>query len=114
MHEQGLCHTLLRRVLDIAAQYHARKIVSVEVTLGPWSGIQEAQLRHAFDEARSDTIAADARLRVVHDRAVVNCLDCGQSGTTDAAQLLCPQCQSERVRILNGSEMMITDIELVN
>lgn len=114
MHEQGLCRNLVQRVLDIAGEYQARRIISVEVTLGPWSGIHEAQLRDAFDKACSGTLADQARLRVINDRAIVSCLECGHSGTTDAAQLQCPRCHSEQVRILNGNEIMITDIELVN
>lgn len=114
MHEHGLCRSLLQRVLDIGRQHHARRIVSVEVTLGPWSGIHEAQLQHAFDEVRNGTIAAQAQLHIVSGKAVVHCLDCRQTAPVDARELRCPHCHSERVRVLNGTEMLITDIELVN
>ncbi len=67
MHEASLMRGLLRKVLEIAAEQDARRVVALEVRLGALSHMSAAHFQEHFDVAAAGTIAAGARIDAVEE-----------------------------------------------
>lgn len=72
MHEMSLCEGMLQIIDRQAALNGFRKVVSLRIELGEFSGACEDSLRFCFPLAAKGTVAADAVLEFVHspDRAL--------------------------------------------
>jgi hydrogenase nickel incorporation protein HypA/HybF len=64
MHESGVIEELLGKVESAAKANAAKKVVTVEVSLGPLAGIEAEHLRQHFVIAAVGTLAEGAELRV--------------------------------------------------
>ncbi len=65
MHEMSLINDLLRKIMRVAEEHGARRIVGVKVELGALSHLSADHFREHFDEAAVGTPAAGARLDIV-------------------------------------------------
>lgn len=71
MHESGMIEDLITKVEALARENAARRVLAVEVSIGPLAAIQADHLREHFLVACRGTLAEGAELRVreVPDRA---------------------------------------------
>ncbi len=60
MHEAWLMRDLMRKVLEVAAQQGASRVVSVTVRLGALSHLDAAHFKEHFDQAAAGTVADGA------------------------------------------------------
>ncbi|MEX2480651.1 MAG: hydrogenase maturation nickel metallochaperone HypA [Gammaproteobacteria bacterium] len=65
MHEASLMRDLMARLLTVAAQRGARRVVTVTVRLGALSHMSPAHFREHFEQAARGTIAAGAALETI-------------------------------------------------
>jgi hydrogenase nickel incorporation protein HypA/HybF len=65
MHESGLIEDLLGKVEAVARQHSARKVVRIEVSIGPLAAIEPEHLREHFAMAAAGTVAEGAELEVI-------------------------------------------------
>lgn len=112
MHESSLCRGLLERVLEIARRKHAAAITSIDVEVGPLSGIDPAQVADAFPHVSAGTPAQSARLAVTLGPLTVRCLACSAESEATPECLDCRRCGSEETQLLHGTDMMITNVGL--
>ena len=64
MHEFSLIKDLIRKILTIAREQKAKKVVGVTVKLGALSHISPDHFREHFVHASQETIAEGARLNI--------------------------------------------------
>lgn len=67
MHESGLIQPLVARVLEVASEAGARRVLRVTLRLGALCPLSRAHLAAHFREATAGTVAADAALEVVNE-----------------------------------------------
>lgn len=67
MHEASLMRDLMRRILDVAAQQGASRVVALHVRLGALSHMDGEHFRYHFEHAAAGTIAAGAEVHAVVD-----------------------------------------------
>ena len=96
MHEQSIVESLLRLVLDRARKADARKIISIHLVVGDYTGIEEDAVNFYFGFLSKDTIAAGAGIHY----------------TQVPAQLRCPECHGKRVEIVGGRELYIENMKV--
>jgi hydrogenase nickel incorporation protein HypA/HybF len=65
MHEMSLINDLMRKIMRVADEHGARRIVGLKVELGALSHLSAAHFREHFEEAAAGTPAAGARLDIV-------------------------------------------------
>ena len=112
MHELSVCQGLLRQVEDIALQHGAHKVKSIEVKVGPLSGVEPTLLKQAFPLVSESTIAARAELRTIAGDVRVRCDACGNESDVSAARLVCSYCGDWHTRVISGDELVLTKVEL--
>lgn len=112
VHELAICQGLIRAVDDLAARNGAGRVRSVQLEIGPLSGVEAPLLERAWSVARLGTIAEEAPLKVTLMPIIVRCAECEHQGEARINRLLCPACGSWRVTILSGGELRLTSIDI--
>jgi len=112
MHEMSVCLNLLEMIGRIAAEDGATRVASVEVSIGPLSGVEPGLLARAFEAARRGTVAETARLDVEATGIVVSCAECGRLTEASLTMLTCGHCGNGQTEIRSGRELFLKSVEL--
>lgn len=113
MHEESLARSLLQRTAELCQLHKARSVVSVRVSCGPLSGVEPVQLQDAFERLRSAWPACQTAALILENPGMpAHCESCDHRFPVINFRFLCPECNSGRVRLLDGDCLRILDVEL--
>lgn len=112
MHELAVCQGLLGEAARIAGQHGAARVTRLFVEIGDLSGVESELLERAFTVARAGTLAEEATLVLVRVPPRVRCTACGAETQVPANGLRCGVCDTWRVRVIDGEELILKRIEL--
>lgn len=113
MHEASIALSVLKTVTEECRQRGFTTIESVRLKIGKGSGVLPEALTFAFDIAKANSIAKEARLDIDLIPVGGNCHNCGATFETEERFLLaCPQCSDHNFTINQGYEMNIIDMEV--
>jgi hydrogenase nickel incorporation protein HypA/HybF len=111
MHEMGITTGILETALDAAEEAGASRITEIRISVGELTEIMEFALQFAFESLTPGTMAEGAVLVVENIPARSHCNDCGTDYFHDRFQMLCPECDSLNITLLQGRELRIDSIE---
>jgi len=114
MHEMGITQGILESSFDAARNAGAVRITEIHVSIGELTEIVEFSLQFAFEALSPGTMAEGAVLVVNHVGARSHCNVCGTDFEHDRFQMLCPECDSFDVALLQGRELQIDSIETLD
>ncbi len=112
MHELSIVESLLNLALQNAEKAHARKIVSIRLVVGDYTGVMEDAVNLYFGFLSKDTIAAGARIQYTHVTGQLRCRDCDLLFPLQHRNYVCPECEGKRVEIVGGRELYIENMEI--
>ncbi len=112
MHELSVCQALISQVEHIARQHHATAIRTVNVRIGPLSGVEPDLLMQAFPLASAGTVAQDSRLEIERLPVRVRCESCGAETVAELNRLVCGACGDWHTQLLSGDEMLLASVGL--
>jgi hydrogenase nickel incorporation protein HypA/HybF len=112
MHEQSIVASLLNLALENAKKADARKIVSINLVVGDYTGVVEDAVNFYFGFLSKDTIAAGAKINYTHVTGQMRCRDCDILFPLQKRDYQCPQCNGKRVEIVGGRELYIENMEV--
>jgi hydrogenase nickel incorporation protein HypA/HybF len=112
MHEMGITQGILASALDAAESAGAQRISEIRISVGELTEVMEFALQFAFESLTPGTLAEGATLTVTHVGARSRCNTCGAEYDHDRFQMLCPECDSMDVVLLQGRELQIDSIEV--
>jgi hydrogenase nickel incorporation protein HypA/HybF len=112
MHELSVCQALVQQLEAVSAANGHGAVELARLRIGPLSGVEAGLLRRAFPIAAAGTVAAGAELVIAAAPIVVHCNECGASSEVAANRMLCGACNSFRVRMVSGDEMLLESVEL--
>lgn len=113
MHELAVCQSLLREVERAAQAHGSSEVATVEIAIGPLSGVEPALLARAFEFARLGTLAARAALAIEATPVSVWCGRCEHASTVAANALLCARCGGWQVQLRSGDELLLKRVQLM-
>ncbi len=111
MHEMGITQGILEASLEAAQEAGADRITEIRVSVGELTEVVEFALQFAFEALTPGTIAEGAALVVTHIEPRSRCNECGVEYVHDRFTMLCPECGSLNVTLLQGRELRIDSIE---
>lgn len=111
MHEMGICQGILDASFEAAEAAQATRIREIRISVGELTEVQEFALQFAFESLTPGTMAEGATLTVVEIPAKSRCNECGTEYEHDRFQMVCPQCSSFDVQLLQGRELQIDEID---
>jgi len=112
MHELSVCQALIGHVQDVAREHQATAVKTVNVRIGPLSGVEPDLLVQAFPLAAAGTVAEAAQLVIESLPIRVRCDTCGAETAAAANRLLCGACGDWHTRLVSGDEMLLASVEL--
>jgi hydrogenase nickel incorporation protein HypA/HybF len=112
MHEMAVTESILRITLEHAQRNKAARVTAINIKLGQLASLVDDSIRFYWDLIAADTIAEKAELRFERVPARVVCLDCAAEFPLSKDSFACPNCGSERFRVVAGDEMSVESIEV--
>ena len=107
--------SILDTVIGQCRREGYQSIETVRVRIGKAAGILPDALSFAFDCAKAGTIAAGAELVIDHVAVGGSCNDCGREFELSEERwfvFCCPACNSSSIRVEQGDEMQIVDMDV--
>src|SRR5208337_3448691 len=105
MHEISIAQSILEIAEANARKQNARRIRAIKIRLGEFTTVVREALEFAFEVARRDTLAENARLDIERVPMALSCVLCGP--VTDPVReicLICPQCGLP-LKVVSGEEL---------
>lgn len=112
MHELSVTESILEIALRHAGQAGAARISALHLTIGDLASIVDDSVQFYWDLISQDTIASGATLVFHRVPAKMRCQDCALEFEPEPEQLLCPQCQGHRLKLLQGDEFTLSAIDI--
>lgn len=112
MHEYSIVQSLIDSCQEHVKANDARKVTKVVVKIGVMSGVEPHLFSEAFSVFKEDTVCNDAELVLNVQKVKIECNDCGDIQELQKNEYLCPKCQSENIKIIDGEEMFLMQLEL--
>ena len=119
MHELPVISRVVDICLKHAAKNNARKILSIELKVGPLSDLEPEWMQRYFDHVSKDTIAAGARLKIEKSPLRYHCIDCGHEFVLDIQhcagldEIVCSSCESANITCVSSNGYSIGNMEIV-
>ena len=112
MHEISIAKSIIEIAEAKAREENSRCIQTIKIRLGEFTTVVREALEFAFEVARRETLAENARLEIESVPMVVRCVACGT--VTDPVRevcLRCPQCGLP-LEVVSGEELQVEYIEI--
>lgn len=112
MHELGIAQRLIDTAVALLPA-ESSQVSRMRVQLGALAGVSKEELLFGFEAMSPDTRCAGAHLEIEEVPAVVHCPQCGiEFAVADVDHLLCPDCGSPAVLVMQGKELILTSVEV--
>ncbi|HGZ70469.1 MAG TPA: hydrogenase/urease nickel incorporation protein HypA [Nitratifractor sp.] len=112
MHEYSVVQALINQCEDIAKQNEATNINKLVCKIGVMSGIEIHLLKIAFDTFKEGTMCQNAELVINEQKLKLECRDCKKVFEIEEIRYYCPNCESLRVKVLDGEDMYLMSLEM--
>jgi hydrogenase nickel incorporation protein HypA/HybF len=114
MHELAIAQSILEIVTQSVPVDQKPDVRLIRLKVGKLTGVISDSLKFCFGAIVSDTPLKDASLAIETIPAVFFCPDCGHKFEIEDLAFFCPVCKSINIKMITGSELDITQIELVD
>lgn len=112
MHEYSVVQALLNQCEEVVAQNGATKVMKVITKIGVMSGIETHLLELAFNTFKEGTICDNAEFIINLQKLKLECKECGNIFEVDEVRYFCVECESLRVKVLDGEDMYLMSLEM--
>jgi hydrogenase nickel incorporation protein HypA/HybF len=112
MHEQSIVESILTLALQNAKNANARRIASINLIVGDYTGVVEDAVSFYFGFLSQNTIAAGAKINYTRVPGQLRCRDCDILFPLQKQDYSCPKCEGKRVEIVGGRELYIETMEV--
>ena len=111
MHELMVTESLLEIALRHASEAKATRVTNLYLVIGELSSVIDDSVQFYWDFVSEGTVAEGATLHFRRVPAELTCRNCG-STYSPKANLTCPDCDSNMVRVSAGQEFYVEAIEI--
>lgn len=114
MHELSIAMGIVNAALE-EAQHRGVKVSAVHLRLGSLSGVVKDALLFSWEAACQDTALEGAQLQIEELPVVAFCPQCKERKTLPSVQaFVCPDCGTPTGQVLQGKELEIFALEVVD
>ena len=112
MHELSLVANLFDVIERHVKEHKPKAVTRVRVQLGRMSGVVPELFETAFDTYKKGTLAEDAELEIVVVPVKARCRSCRRIFRPTPDAFRCPHCDSDRWKLLEGTDIVLDKIEI--
>lgn len=111
MHELSIMNSLFDILQDIAKENNLKKIYKVTLSVGKMRQIVPVAMEMAFTAVTNGSVAEGAKLEMESIPIKMRCSSCGDEFLVEHNIFICPNCESSKLEIISGDELIIKNIE---
>jgi len=113
MHEMGLVQNIFDIVLKTAEQNSISKVLRINIRAGQMRAIVPEQLQFCFEILSKESPIVEGAELVVEILPVEGkCKSCTHEFAVEEFQFVCPECKHEDIEVLQGMELLVSNIEV--
>lgn len=119
MHEFSMAQGIMNAVLETAEANDATKVTDVVIEIGKLAMLNPEQVKFMLSVLVEDTIVQDANIILEDIDVEIKCYNCEYEGVGNvddsdhyAPMILCPECESHRVNVINGKDVTVKSISI--
>lgn len=112
MHELAITQSILDIAEKAAGEHGAKRVQSVRIMLGEYSGVVPQCIQYYFDVISKGTLAEGAVLDIRRLPVVIRCNSCGKESQIDRRHIRCPLCGGTDLKLIQGREFYIESMEV--
>ena len=120
MHELSMANSMVEAILDTAKKNDAIKINEAVFEIGELTMLNPEQLKFMLGVmCEGEELTKNAEMIINTVDVEIKCHNCGFEGIGDiddsdhyAPMILCPECESHRVQVLNGKDITVRSISI--
>lgn len=115
MHELAVTEAILEVVLRAAERESARRVVTINLTIGELSDLKEEWIQRYFDHLARGTTAENARIAVATSVPTFLCEACGEQFSRSlrgVERVECPACGSRSCTLTGGMDYRVENVEI--
>ncbi len=114
MHELSIAMSIVSLAEDQVRQHRAKEVESIDLEIGALAGVDDHALEFAWEAAVKNTILENARRTIRRQKGLAKCIECDHEFEVKALFDPCPICGEHLIQILQGREMKIQSMVLLN
>jgi hydrogenase nickel incorporation protein HypA/HybF len=112
MHELSVTESILEISLRHANKVNAKRITNLYLVIGQFASIVDDSVQFYWDIVSEGTLADGALLHFRRIPATLCCLECNHQYNPGNDGFSCPNCKSERVKVITGEEFFMEAIDI--
>ena len=112
MHELSVTESILEISLRHANKANAKRITNLYLVIGQLASIVDDSVQFYWDIVSEGTLADGALLHFRRVPATLSCLECNHQYNPGNDGFSCPNCKSERVKVISGEEFFMEAIDI--
>jgi len=114
MHELSIALSIIDLVLEEPAVAAGARVESVHLRIGALSGVAREALLFSYQVACRDGALAGSRLVIEELPVEIHCPACaGRRPAVSAAALFCAACGAPAAEVLQGRELVVAALEIL-
>jgi hydrogenase nickel incorporation protein HypA/HybF len=102
----------MRQVEELAEAHGSRRVVTIRVQLGEFSGVDPELFENAYAELVPDTPLDGAALELKQVPLEATCSQCGKEFRIERFRFECTACGSSRLALRGGEELLLESVTL--
>ena len=114
MHELSIALSIVEMATEESAKRGGAKVDAVHLKLGRLSGVVKDALLFSWEIACQGTNLEGSRLEIIEIPVVVYCENCKIDRTlAEINNFLCPVCNAPTPEVMQGRELEVTALEII-
>lgn len=114
MHELFIVQNIIKTVEELLVNYPNKKVSKMVLVIGKFSGVEPELLRTALEFFKKGTCLEEAEITFELNDLKFRCKNCNKEFLREKWIVICPYCQSLDTEVVEGEEMLLKTIELVD
>ncbi len=110
MHEVGIISSMLKTLERVKVEEELTHIDKIVVEVGELSGVVPHYMEQCFPAAVYKTPFEDLKMELELAPGTIQCLACGKLFPFHGIQWKCPDCESEKLKPVEGTGLLIKEI----
>lgn len=113
MHELSLAESMIKQLDEIIDKEGASEAIRVTVSIGALSGVERDALEFALPLVAEGTHFENTEFEFEEVPVKVKCGDCGKISFPEVPMMICMECSSSNIELIEGNEFIIKNMEIV-
>lgn len=112
MHEMSIAQNIIGIVEDISKEKQVKNVKKVIVKIGKLAAVVPDSLKFCYETLTIGTHLENSQLEINIIPIRCKCSNCGKEFEVESYFFACPFCKDPHVKILQGQELNVSEIEI--